>query len=325
MPTVSVIIPTYNRASMLNEAIQSVLDQTYSDYEIVVVDDGSTDNTRNVVNKFSDKRVRYVFQENRGRSNARNHGISLAQGRYIAFLDSDDLFLPHKLERQVIALNENAEFGMVYSSAICTDEQGKEMGCMYKATASGWIYSKVAFYVPLTIILPTVMLRTEVLSQLGGFDENMERFEDTDMWRRVARKFKILAIPEPLCRIRTHSDNELANQDPEKILGALKYYVDKAFDEDQGESRIFLRRAAARFYCRYGLAVLLNPEWHDSARRFLVYSIKHWPLQIRAYFFLIATYRKGRLFMLAIRLLPKLRLAWLRCQNRIAGKRAWKL
>ena len=319
MPTVSVIIPTYNRASMLREAIQSVLDQTYSDFEIIVVDDGSTDDTRKIVNAFFDKRIRYVFQENRGRSNARNHAFALAQGKYIAFLDSDDLFLPGKLEKQVAALEKEPGFGMVYSSAICTDEQGKEIPpFMYKATASGMIYRKVAFYIPLTIILPTVVMRAEVLSQVGGFDEKMERFEDTDMWRRVARRYPILAIREPLCRIRRHSDNELANQDPENIMRALEYYINKVFNEDKDESLIFRKRGAARFYLRYGLAViLLNPERLASARGFLVHSIKHWPLQIGAYPVLLITYLNWKQFLFAIALLARLRSAWLGALNRI--------
>jgi glycosyltransferase involved in cell wall biosynthesis len=323
MPTVSVIIPTYNRAFMLKEAIQSVLDQTYSDYEVIVVDDGSTDNTREVVNALSDKRVRYVFQENRERSAARNHALSLARGRYIAFLDSDDLFLPTKLEKQVAALEKEQKFGMVYSSAICTDKQGKRIApFMYKATASGWIYRKVAFYVPITILPTLVMIRTEVLSQVGGFDEKMTRFEDIDMWRRVARRYPILAMQEPLSIFRTHSDNELANQNPDKILRALAYYVNKAFNEDKDESRIFLRRAAARLYLRYGLAIFLSPEWHDSARTFIVHSIKYWPLQIGAYFLLIATYLNFPPFSIAIPLLARLRAAWLRWQNRIGGNKS---
>ena len=144
MPTVSVVIPTYNRALMVKEAIQSVLDQTYSDFEIIVVDDGSTDDTREVVTAFADK-VRYVFQENSGRSNARNRAIHMARGRYIAFLDSDDLYMPHKLDMQVACMEKVPEFGMVYSTAVCIDEQGNDLTRIYKANESGWIYRLVAF------------------------------------------------------------------------------------------------------------------------------------------------------------------------------------
>ena len=324
MPTVSIIIPTYNRASMLREAIQSVLDQTYSDFEVIVVDDGSTDETQEVVKAFSDSRIRYIFQENGGRSKARNRALSLAQGRYIAFLDSDDLFLAGKLEKQVAALDSEPGFAMVYSSAVCSDEQGRALStCVFRAGASGMIYRRVAFYVPLTIILPTVMMRREVLAGVGGFDETMERFEDTDMWRRVARKFLILAIKQPLCTIRTHSDNELVSQNPEDILRALDHYVRKVFAEDQDEGTLFLRRGAARLYAHYGLTmILLDPGWMVSARRFLIRSIKYWPFQARPYPALMVTYLHRTPLLSVLKLLIGAWSAWLRARNRAVVRRA---
>jgi glycosyltransferase involved in cell wall biosynthesis len=106
MPTVSVIIPTYNRANYICEAIDSILAQTYADYEIIVVDDGSTDGTRQALQRWiDDGTICYYYQENRGESAARNHGIRKARGQYIAFLDSDDLFLPTKFEKQVACLS----------------------------------------------------------------------------------------------------------------------------------------------------------------------------------------------------------------------------
>jgi glycosyltransferase involved in cell wall biosynthesis len=307
MPKVSVIVPTYNRASMLKEAIQSVLDQTYADYEIIVLDDGSTDNTRGVVNASSDNRIGYVFQQNHGRPNVRNHALSLVRGRYIAFVDSGDVLLPTRLEKQVARLEKEPGFGMVYTSAICTDEQGKLISFVYKATASGWMYRQVAFYGPLATIFPTVMIRADVLSQVGGFDGKMERFEDADMWRRVAKRYPILPMPEPLCIVRTHSDNELARQDPETILKALMYHVHKAFAGDKDESSIFRRRAAAKFYTHYGAAVLGPMNWRGTSRKFLISSIKYWPLQIGAYFFLIATFMNEPTLAFARTALPSLR------------------
>lgn len=283
MPEVSVVIPTYNRAAMLQEAIQSVMAQTYRDYEVIVVDDGSTDNTRDVASAFSGK-VRYVLQQNRGRSAARNHGIGLAQGRYIAFLDSDDLFMPHKLAVQVSRMNEEPEAGMVYSAALNVDERGNEIPSVYEASASGWIYRQVAFYVPLTITLPTVMIRTEVLRQVGGFDENMDRFEDTDMWRRVAKRYPIIGVPEPLTTLRTHSGNRL--QDPAKIFVQVAYYVSKVANEDREFGAIFLRRGAARLYGHYGRAVVLHREWRTVGRLFLVQSVKYWPFDMPVYLYL---------------------------------------
>ena len=197
---------------------------------------------------------------------------------------------------------------------LCQTKQGKEIPFTYKATASGWIYRRVAFYLPLTIVLPTVMIRTEVLAQVGDFDEKMERFEDTDMWRRVAKRYPVLAINEPLCKIRTHSDNELANQDPEAILQALDYYVNKVFNEDYDESMIFRRRGAARFYRHYGLAVLIYyPGWQSTARKFLLHSIRRWPFQIYAYLLLICTYLDKRTFAFIV-------VVWRVLKNLVKGK-----
>jgi glycosyltransferase involved in cell wall biosynthesis len=292
MPEVSVVIATYNRAPMLGEAIQSVSEQTYPEYEVIVVDDGSTDNTREVVSAFPGK-VRYVFQQNRGRSAARNHGIGLAQGRYVAFLDSDDMFAPHKLAVQVSRLNQDPEAGMVYSAALNIDERGKEIPFVYEASASGWIYREVAFYVPLTITLPTVMIRTEVLRQVGGFDESMDRFEDTDMWRRVAKRYPIIGVAEPLSTLRTHSGNTL--QDPARVFKQISYYVRKVVNEDREFGPIFIRRGAARLYGHYGCAVALHPKWRTVGRTFLLQSLKYWPLDARVYLHLANSCLGGRL------------------------------
>ena len=126
-PRVSVVIPTFNRASILGNAIESVLSQTYDSYEIIIVDDGSTDDTSSVVTKFNSSRINYLYQENKGRSSARNKALSLANGEYIAFLDSDDKFYPQKLELQVTLLDSNPAFGMSYTSARVSDEHGKEI------------------------------------------------------------------------------------------------------------------------------------------------------------------------------------------------------
>lgn len=128
-PTVSVIIPTHNRANLIGKAIDSVLDQTCQDFEIIVIDDGSTDNTAEIVKGFDDFKIHYISHElNRGTSAARNTGIKASRGEYIALLDSDDEWLPEKLDRQVEVLqDEPSEVGVVYSDVLYIDENGKNM------------------------------------------------------------------------------------------------------------------------------------------------------------------------------------------------------
>lgn len=267
---VSVIIPTYNRAHFIKAAIQSVLEQTYSNLELIVVDDGSTDNTHDVVKLITDDRLLYIQQSNRGRSNARNHAISLARGKYIAFLDSDDIYLPNKIELQVNYLKNHSDVGMVYTSAYCINEQGEMLIHRYEANVSGFIYENIAFFVPVTITLPTVMTYKTVLNQVGGFDEKMHRFEDTDMWRRISKIYRINAIPEFTCLLRTHSDNALLNQNPEQISTALDYYTAKILREDQIEIDInILNRGIARLYQYYAAAFMSVPEFRYKADELL--------------------------------------------------------
>lgn len=266
---VSVIIPTYNRAHLIGASIKSVLDQSYTNLELIVVDDGSEDNTKEVVSELSDSRLRYIWQPNRGRSNARNHALSLARGRYIAFLDSDDLFLPDKLERQVTYLRGHPGVGMVYTSAHCIDQQGTMLEHKYLATVSGCVYEKIAFFTPVTITLPTVMTYRDILSQVGGFDEAMYRFEDTDMWRRISKVCRVDAMPDFTCLLRTHDDNSLVNQNAGQIAAAVDYYAAKILRDDEDIDLSVRRHGLAGLYRYYGHALCSVPEFLEIGKRLL--------------------------------------------------------
>lgn len=277
MPTVSIIIPTYNRSALLKQALLSCLEQTYQDFEIIVVDDGSTDDTKQVVESLGSSKIRYFFQENCGRSKARNRAISLAEGKYITFLDSDDEYLPNKLEVGVKALDENPQYGAIYSSAYNVDIKGKLHPYVYPAPSSGWIYKEITLYLPLTICLPTVMARKEVFKKVGVFDEKQNRFEDTDMWRRISKEYQFLAIDQPLCRIRYHEGNEMEH--PEIIYQALKYYTQKVLREDTLRYGLELRFLAARLCVHYGLAVRnnKNPEYKPYSHQIFRMALRYQP------------------------------------------------
>lgn len=242
-----------------------------------MVDDGSTDDTGQVVAVFGDARIRYVKQENRGRSAARNAALALGRGRYIAFLDSDDTYLPHKLSLQVQYMDANPEVGMVYTSAHCVDSEGIRLPAEYLATLSGHIYHAIAFFQPVTITLPTVMVRSALMAEIGGFDEAMHRFEDTDMWRRLAKRIVIHAIPEFTCDLRTHSDNHLMNQNPEQLIAALGYYANKIQREDAAMGKITLRRGLGGLYYYYGRAFLSVKGWKMHSIRLLFCALNYWP------------------------------------------------
>jgi len=265
IPVVSIIIPTHNRAHFIGEAITSVLEQTFTDFEIIIVDDGSTDNTEEVISHFPDKRVIYIKQENKGRSYARNVALRLSRGHYIAFLDSDDLYLPTKLRLQVDYLDTNPKIGMIYTSAYCIDDAGNLLKDKYFASVSGQIYNSIAFFRPVTITLPTVMVRREVIDSVGDFDEKMHRFEDTDMWRRISKATYIDALSEYTCKLRTHSDNSLISQNPHQIIEAIDYYANKILHEDSEKGRVRLRYGIGGIYYYYGRGFFTISAWQNDA------------------------------------------------------------
>lgn len=259
-PRVSVIIPTYNRADFIGEAVESVLKQGFVDFELIVIDDGSTDNTRTVLETFTDERLIVHFQPNSGRSHARNKGLRQARGEYITFLDSDDVYLPGKLAKSVAFLDAHSEFGMVYTAGSFIDDHGRSLHVIYKAHDQGSIYSKIAFFTPLTILLPTVMVRSSVMAEVGEFDESLHRFEDTDMWRRIAKAYSIGALDEVTCLIRTHENNELASQDPDVLAAAVEQYIAKVLIDDADMPASVVSAGAHRLMRHYGINMQTVPS-----------------------------------------------------------------
>lgn len=265
-PLVSILLPTYNRACFLPEAIESVLMQTYQYFELIIIDDGSTDNTHEILSRYDDPRLVKIRHENKGRSYSRNKGLLLAKGEFIAFLDSDDVYLPNKLEVQVQHFNAHPETNMVYTSAYCINENGQQFSFKYKASHSGHIYYKIAFFKPVTITLPTVMLRKNILDKVGEFDEQMHRFEDTDLWRRISKISPITAMSAYTCKLRTHPENELRAQDPHAILFALDYYAKKILREDEDMGLIRIRNGLHTLFLYYAESLNINPSWRQYAQ-----------------------------------------------------------
>ena len=208
MPEVSVIIPTYNRRDFVREAIASVLTQTYQDFELIVVDDGSKDETQAVVREFSG--VRYVLQENRGVSSARNRGVALSSGRLLAFLDSDDLWQPHKLAKQV------AFFVSQPDARICQTEEiwlrnGVRVNPHNKhKKPTGDIFTRSLH---LCLVSPSaVMMRRDLFERMGGFDESLPACEDYDLWLRIAATEPVHLIEEPFVIKRGGHADQLSHR-----------------------------------------------------------------------------------------------------------------
>ncbi|AHG44179.1 glycosyl transferase family A [Rhizobium leguminosarum bv. trifolii CB782] len=287
MPAVSVIVPTYNRAKFIFEAVQSVLDQSFRDIEVLVVDDGSTDDTLAVLSTIKDKRLRVYPSTNRGRSSTRNMALAFATGEFVAFNDSDDLYLPGKLEMQVRYLRENPKVAMVYTAATHIDDAGSLLPGRYDAKASGDIYYKVAFFRPITIALPTVMVRAQIVRDVGAFDDAQTRFEDTDLWRRISREYLVHGIDIETCAIRTHVGNSLRSLDPGEIMVQLDYYIAKIKVQDRPRGR-WVCFGLSRLYGHYAQAFATVPEWKPDWE--LLFKSQWYELPLGRYWYPIARY-----------------------------------
>jgi glycosyltransferase involved in cell wall biosynthesis len=203
---VSVIIPCYNAERFLGETISSVLRQTFTDYEIICVNDGSTDRTADVVREFRDPRIRYFEQVNQGVSNARNRGIAEARGRYVAFLDADDVFLADNLRLKVAHFERKPDIGLVYSSEIVFDsDTGNEL--RRTQGRAGHVLNDLLELRPHLIHSPSgVAVTRDLLLRVGGFDPIASTSADWDLWLRLAVVTPFGFIDEPLVRYRVHAD-----------------------------------------------------------------------------------------------------------------------
>jgi glycosyltransferase involved in cell wall biosynthesis len=246
-PEVTVIIPTYNRADLLGEALSSVFTQTYRSFEIIVVDDGSIDDTAGVLRPLVEQGlIRYVYQQNRGESAARNRGMVDAKGRYIAFLDSDDLFEPGKFDIQVKYLQDHPEVGLVHSGFIKFDNAGNHLGYRDTSWFSGKIYPRILLYWTTLMAVDTVLIPKNVFDVVGMFDESLRTGPDLDMWRRIARKYPFGYINKSLARVRVHKGN--ISGDKMGGTEGLTKYLEKAFEDDPNLSKQFKKRAFSRMF-----------------------------------------------------------------------------
>jgi glycosyltransferase involved in cell wall biosynthesis len=199
-PRVTIVIPAYNRAGVIGEAIASALNQTYTDLEVVVVDDGSTDDTRAVVAGYGE-RVRYVYQGNAGPAAARNRGVQLSLAEYIAFLDSDDLILPTKIEKQVAYLDAHPEVDVVLCGCQVLDPEGHTMELDTTSMPTENMLETILLTGSYGLFPPHIpLLRRSCFDQTGGFDESLPAREEQDFWIRVALGgHRFAMVPEVLC------------------------------------------------------------------------------------------------------------------------------
>jgi glycosyltransferase involved in cell wall biosynthesis len=233
MPKVSVIIPTYNRASLLGTAIESVLAQSFHDLEVVIVDDGSADATESLVSRYreTDVRVRYVAQQHRGISAAMNTGIRESRGQYIARVDSDDRWLPELLATEVAILESHPEIGLVYSKGQWTNSDLSPLQDVigHAPHFPDDILRSMLWGDPTCNI--TVVVRRECFDRVGLFDESLTASEDWDMWLRTAVYYRFFFVDRILSLVRGHEGSTTGahSQSFAAFLGLRGKVLDKFF------------------------------------------------------------------------------------------------
>lgn len=283
-PKVSVIIPAYNAGEFIQQTVKSVLEQTYTDVECIVVNDGSTDNTRDMLQPFTD-RITYLEIDNSGRAAARNRGISVSSGTYIALLDADDYWAPSKLEQQVSYLESHPSVGALGCGAFLVDRDGRQVrelqaapSPVLSAGAEGIVCLLLLEYW-LAAPLSTLMIRTECVKQASLFDESINTMEEWNLLIRLVEKWDVACVMEPLAYYRSYGLNTPMKLAPrrrqDKLVDIVKSTLDTyghlpqvRFAADSALAYAYLRGALldcaieeyASAYSRLEAAANYNPE-----------------------------------------------------------------
>lgn len=261
-PFISVVIPAYNAEKYLEETLESVRSQAFSDYEIIVIDDGSTDRTAQIATGYDG--VILMRQMNRGAAAARNAGIVLARGKYVAFLDADDVWLPSKLEKQAANLLDNPRTAWIYTDALVFDGAAQRTVCRIGQRIrlhQGDILAPLL----LRCFIPsaTPVVKRSVLLDAGLFDESIERrvIEDWALWLRIAERHTIALIAEPLATIRMHTSNTSRIVDPWEVYRNKRSLLKQAMARNPGTTGGVRSRALANIAMSMGLRYLRNAVW----------------------------------------------------------------
>jgi glycosyltransferase involved in cell wall biosynthesis len=279
-PTVSVIIPTFNRAALLREALESVFVQSYTDYEVIVVDDGSTDETPQMIEEYGD-RVRYLWQENRGAAEARNHGVSAARGEWVAFLDSDDMWHREKLACCLERPRHDPGAAVVFHPMVEIDDAGNRVRGRSKRASGGRILDSL--FAHCFVHTPTVVVRRRVLQEMGGFDTELAVCEDYQLWLRIAERYPFHLVPRPLAYRRLHK-KRLSKSIMHRNMVLRAEMLERFYGESSKRGVLNKRKAIGRLsrvFCSAGKANLRARHYADAYALFKR-SLAYRPLELKA-------------------------------------------
>ncbi len=273
-PQVSVVIPAYNAMKYLPDAVESVLRQTFTDFEVLIINDGSKDHIVQWASQLKDQRIRLISQENQGLSAARNTGISQAKGDYIAFLDADDFWEATKLEKQVHCFEENPEVGLVHTWMVFVDEQGKSTGRVMPSFAEGQVWKKLLE--KNVIACPSVMARRQCFEKVGVFDCTLRSLEDWEMWIRIAACYPFAVIQEPLAYYRQVPGSMSKNC--QVMEQSFKTVIEKTFQSATSDLKYLKNLSYGNAYlCLAWKALQSRDKDYQKAITYRTCAMKHYP------------------------------------------------
>ena len=288
VPLISVVVPTYNRAHLILDALDSVASQSYRPMELIVVDDGSTDDTEKIVSEWwkqhssTGMSFRFIKQSNLGGNKARNSGIEAATGKYIGFLDSDDRWHSSKLEQQLEVLEYNPSAGAVYCGVQQIDlDSGQRIEPSNRSYPTGNLLDQLLVK-DVTAPTSTYLVRKEVFAEVGLFDETLMARQDWDMWIRIATKYEIEAVPLPLVDLREHSGPRTASN-PQREIDAFNAMMSKYAHLRNTRSLSVRQSAKATYYRRLGRVHLHHHLGRFKAIAYYIRATTAWPFDFDNY------------------------------------------
>lgn len=293
VPALSVLMPCYNAGPYVEEAIQSVLDQGFSDFEFLIIHDGSTDDSLERIQRFKDPRIRVIDQENRGLIESLNRGLALCRAPWVARMDADDVCLPHRFETQMAFLKANPDYIMVGSQAQVTDKEGRYlMDLIPQGHRYEEILARATERCP--FIHPCVIFHRKTVMDLGGYPKDALTFEDHMLWMRLIQVGPVCNLPEPLLKVRFNPESVTVD---EKWRGAEFMAIRRRSllnREVSPEDALRIRELIARqnfaefkkaaYYAMIGKKYLWNQPDGRKAREHLALSIRHYPRNLINYF-----------------------------------------
>jgi len=290
-PLISVIITCYNGEKFIREAIESVINQTYQNWELIIIDDGSTDSSKEIVDRYrTGQRIKYVQHDtNKGIAKTKNTGIRLARGNYLAFLDQDDVWLPNKLKSQVnFFKNQQEDVGMICTGMVFTDEKLKPQRIFkgFRDDDQKGLVKNI--YLQPTNSASVMMVKKRCFSQLGFFDETLYGWEDFEMWMRIASQYKIKYIREAIVKKRMHTESA-------QRLPKVQKEAKKVFNQAvQLHPFLEAYRAEKEAKMLYSEAVtLMKQKEIDKAKLKLKETMKRGHVIAKAFFLLILIFFLG--------------------------------